>query len=111
MQVRTTRLGVAVYLTPDGPLVEDALPDLEAAVRQARAQGATNLVLDLRLVPVCDSRGIEFLADLAVALRSAGGSLRLAQVPPLCQEILAITRLDLTIPIHEDLASAGGSFL
>jgi anti-sigma B factor antagonist len=111
MQVRTTRLGVAFYLAPDGPLSEEGLPDLEAAVRQTRAGGVVHLVFDLRHVPSCDSRGLEFLVDLSAALRAAGGSLRLAQPVPLCREILAVTRLDETIPVHEDLAGAARSFL
>jgi anti-anti-sigma factor len=111
MQVRTTRLGTATYLALDGPLVEGALSDLETAVRQARAAGAAHLVFDLRHVPLCDSRGLEFLADLSASLHAAGGSLRLAQPVPLCREIFAITRLDETIPVHEDLAGAARSFL
>jgi len=111
MQVKTTRLGAATYLAPDGPLTEDNLPDLEAAVRQARSGGAAQLVLDLSRVPCCDSRGLEFIADLAESLRALGGALQLAQPAPLCAQILAITRLDTTIPIHPDLASAARSFL
>jgi len=111
MQVKTTRLGVATYLAPDGALTEENLPDLEAAVHQARAGAATQLVLDLSRVPCCDSRGLEFLADLAESLRALGGALHLVQPVPLCQQIFAITRLDSTIPIHEDLASAARSFL
>ncbi len=111
MQVRTTRLGVACYLAPDGPLSEEGLPEMQAAVQQARATGIVHLVVDLRHVPACDSRGLEFLLDLAASLRTAGGSLRLAQATPLCREILAVTRLDETIPVHEDLAGAARSFL
>ena len=111
MQIKTARLGVAAYLTPDGALTEENLPDLEAAVRQARAAGSRQLVLDLSHVPYCDSLGLEFLTDLAETLRGAGGALHLAQPVPLCQQILAITRIDQAIPIHEDLASAGRSFL
>lgn len=111
MQVKTTRLGVATYLAPDGALTEESLPDLEAAVRQARAVGAAQLVFDLSRVPCCDSRGLEFIADLAESLRVAGGALHLVQPVPLCAQIFAITRLDATIPIHPDLASAARSFL
>jgi len=111
MQVKTTRLGVATYLSPDGALAEENLSDLETAARQVRSTGAVHLVVDLRHVPYCDSRGLEFLLDLASSLRTAGGSLRLAQPAPLCQEIFTITRLDQAIPVHEDLASAGRSFL
>jgi anti-sigma B factor antagonist len=111
MQVKTTRLGVATYLVPDGALTEENLPDLEAAVLQARAVGASQLVIDLSRVPCCDSRGLEFVTDLAESLRTIGGALHLAQPGPLCTQIFTITRLEATIPIHPDLASAARSFL
>ena len=111
MQVKTTELGVATYLAPDGALVEKILPTLEKSAQAARAKGALNLVIDLRQVPAFDSPGLEFLLDLSDSLRDAGGSLRLAAPNALCAEVLAITRLAQSIPVFEDIESAGRSFL
>ncbi|MFH1143283.1 MAG: STAS domain-containing protein [Candidatus Eisenbacteria bacterium] len=111
MQVRSSKLGVAHYLTPDGPLVADNLPAIDAPVRQILTERASRIVLDLRHVPFFDSSGLEYLLDLADRLREEGGSLRLANPNPLCREVLGISGLDETIPIHENLASAGRSFL
>ena len=111
MQVRTSKLGVAHYLTPEGALVQENLPALAARIQELRAGGASKLVVDLRHVPFFDSAGLEFLLDLASALREADGSLRLANPNPLCREVLTLTGLDASIPVHENLASAGSSFL
>jgi anti-sigma B factor antagonist len=111
MRVKTNRLGVATYLTPDGALIEDQLPVLAESVADARARGAPELVVDLRQVPYIDSKGLEYLLDLATELRQAGGSLRLANPTAICKDVFAITGLDQTIPVFEDLESAGQSFL
>ncbi len=111
MQVKTHRLGAATYLTPDGPFAHDGLGPLAEALRAARQDGAAHIVIDLHLVPYIDSAGLELLLDSAGELREAGGSLRLANAIPICREVLAITRLDQSIPVHEDLASAARSFL
>ena len=111
MQVRISKLGVASYVTPEAPLIQEHLAALAGAFREAREAGGAKLVLDLRHVAFCDSAGLELLLDLATQLRDEGGSLQVANPNPLCREVLAITRLDETIPIHEDLESAGRSFL
>lgn len=111
MQVRTRRLGVATYLAPDGPLTADTFAALSAAAIDARARGASDLVVDLGQVPFLDSRCLEGLLDLSDELRAAGGSLRLANPGRTCQDILAITSIDQSIPVFADLESAGGSFL
>ncbi len=111
MQVRSNRLGVATYLTPDGALVEENLTDLEKEVQAARAAGASNLVVDLHRVTFCDSPSLEYLLDLCTSLREEGGSLRLAAAQSTTKEVLTITRLDQSIPVYDDLESAGRSFL
>jgi len=111
MQVRISKLGVAHYLTPDGPLVRDNVAAFTARVEEARGAGGTRLVVDLRHVPFFDSAGLECLLDLADRLREAGGSLRLANANALCREVLALTGIDEKIPVHDNLAGVGRSFL
>ena len=111
MEVKTTRLGVVTYLSPDGPLAEGNFKALEESVRAVEAGGPVNIVLDLTHVPFLDSRGLEFLLDLSIKLKEAGGSLRLANANSTCRDILAITRLDQTILVCEDVDTAGRSFL
>ncbi|MFH1841902.1 MAG: STAS domain-containing protein [bacterium] len=111
MQVKTNEYGVAVYLTPDGPLVEENLPAFEQTVSAAREREGSQLVVDMKHVHTLDSKGLEFLHDLSIELREAGGSLRLASPNALCAEILSLTDLDQTIPVFADIESAGRSFL
>lgn len=111
MQIRSRKMGVATYLTPDGPLLESHLDALRQAVDHARGQGEAHLVLELRHVSFVDGRSLEYLEDLAGEIRDTGGSLRLAHPSPTCREILAITRFDQTVPLFDDVESAGRSFL
>lgn len=111
MIVNSAEMGVAVYLTPDGAIVHDNVEMLERSVRKADEKGHTHVVVDLRHVSYIDSSGLEFFVDLSANLRDGGGSLLLANASPLCREILAVTGADRGIPIHDDLESAGRSFL
>ena len=111
MKIRLTELGVATYLAPTGPLVEANLSDLQASVQEASKGGAPKLVINLGQVPFLDSRALEFLLDLSSNLRRNGGTLCLANVGTVCRDVLAMTGLDGTIPVYDDIESAGESFL
>jgi len=111
MQVRKSELGVAVYLAPDGPLIEDNLPALRESVPLISPDGPVHIVIDLKRVPLFDSALLEYLFDLSTELREAGGSLSFANATSVCRDVLGATRLSETIPVFEDLESAGRSFL
>jgi len=111
VNIRTTKLGVGIYLQPNGALVEESLGDLRQSVGALDAGQPLHLVLDLRQVPFFDSAGLEYLLDLSIELREAGGSLRLANANSIGRDVLAMTRLDRTIAVHQDLESAGRSFV
>lgn len=111
MKVKTTKLGVAAYLAPDGALIEESLASLAEAVRLEREGGTTDLVIDLRRVSFMDSAALEFVLDLATTLRESGGSLRLAGPSQVTRDVLAITRVDQSISVFDDIESAGRSFL
>jgi anti-anti-sigma factor len=111
MEVETNKLGVVTYLTPDDSLTENNLEALKNSIEENEENGPTNIVIDLSHVPLLDSSGLEFLLDLSTQLRESGGSLRVAHANSLCRDILAVTRLDQTIPVCEDVESGGGSFL
>jgi anti-sigma B factor antagonist len=111
MQVKTTKLGVATYLAPDGALIEENVRFLNESVESEREKGSVNLVIDLRSVPFLDSRGLEFLFDVGLNLRESGGSLRVVNANSICKDVFSVTRLDQTVVVCEDLESAGRSFL
>jgi anti-anti-sigma factor len=111
VNVKETTLGVATYLQPNAALVEENLGDLRKAVQAAARSASVHIVVDLSLVPFLDSAALEYLLDLSVAQREAGGSLRLASPSAVGRDVLAMTRLDRTIAVYQDLESAGRSFV
>ncbi len=111
LNVKITRLGVATYLAPDFPLIDERLSSLREAAATVRESGASDLVVNLEHVSVLDSASLEFLIDLHTELRQAGGTLKLAAADELCQDILAATRVDKTIPVFDDLEAVGRSYL
>jgi anti-anti-sigma factor len=111
VNVKATTLGVATYLQPNGALVEEHLGDLRTAVQAATRNGPVHIVVDLSLVPFLDSAALEYLLDLSATQREAGGSLRLASPSAVGRDVLAMTRLDRTIAVYQDLESAGRSFV
>lgn len=111
MEVKTTKLGVVTYLTPSEALTEGKVKALDKSVRAQDLGDPPNIVLDMRNVPFIDSQGLEFILDLSVELKEAGGSLRLANANSTCKDILSLTKLDRTIIVCEDVETAGRSFL
>jgi anti-anti-sigma factor len=99
------------YLRPDDALTEGRLKALDKSVRSLDSEDPPNVVLDLSQVPYIDSQGLEYILDLSVELKEAGGSLRLANANATCRDILALTQLDRTILVCEDVEAASGSFL
>ena len=111
MEVKLTKLGAAVFLAPTDALTDANVDSLSNSVRSLDTRDPANIVLDLRHVSFIDSRGLEFILDLSVELKEAGGSLRLANANSVCRDILSLTRLDQTILVCEDVETAGRSFL
>jgi len=94
MEVTAIKLGVVTYLTPDGPIVDKNIADLERSLQEAETDGPSNMVLNMERVPVVDGRGLEFLVELSARLKETGGSLRLTNPNRDCRDILLLTRLD-----------------
>ena len=111
MQIRSSKLGVAVYIAPDAALIEETLPAFKAAIAENSGEGHFHLVVNMHQVNYIDSCCLEYLSDLASELRLGGGSLRIAGPNPLCSDILHITRIDELVHVYADIESAGRSFM
>jgi anti-anti-sigma factor len=101
MEVAMTKLGVVTYLTPDGPIVEQNITDLERCLQEAESDGPGNMVLNMEHVAIVDGRGLEFLLELSARLKETGGSLRLTNPNDDCRDILTLTRLDKELVVSD----------
>ena len=85
--------GVATYLTPAGPLVDDAVKALAEAIDSSIAAGRTNVTVDLHRVTLVNGKAIEALLDANARLTGRGGRLQFAEASPLVRDILLANRV------------------
>lgn len=103
--------GAVVVIVPNAPLKAEQGVELKETVHYFVTDGLPMVVVDCRDVPLMDSAGLESLLDLHEDIESRGGSIRLAALPQLCQDILRVTGIDRTLAVYEDEKSAVRSFL
>lgn len=96
-----------VRLELRGELDCSSAPKLRQRIRQALADGATAVELDLAGVPFIDASGVGVLAGTHRQLRGRGGQLQLRRVPRPVQrvfDIVGLTELP-EVPVFEDRGS------
>ncbi len=113
-EISRSRIGVATYLIPDGPLVEETrLSALQSAVEVCLRDREFELVLDLAGVSLVSGAALELLLDLQDRLARSGGSLRVAHLNPVLTDVFRITGLAGRIAIldRSDAVEAAGARL
>jgi len=102
--VDVTRTGSAAILRIHGEITGASEPPMMAAY--AEADGATSIVLDFSQLDYMNSGGIGLLVTLLVRTQRAGQRLMAVGLSDHYRQILALTRLDEAIGIHDDEPSA-----
>jgi anti-sigma B factor antagonist len=80
-------------------------PDLTERVTNEIERGAMRLVFDLSDATFIDSATLGTMVGAHQRLSERGGRLGVVCHDPMMLKVLAITGLDRTFPVHEDLAS------
>ena len=102
--VDVSRSGTAAVLRIHGEITGHSEPPVMEAYRQA--EGAKAVVLDFSDLDYMNSGGIGLLVTLLVRTQRAGQRLLAVGLSEHYRQILALTRLDEAISIHDDEASA-----
>jgi len=110
MKVSKNRSGVITFLAPDFALIEENLSLLDKEINKCLEMSELRLVLDFESVPYIDSRGLEKLLEYYNQVRRGGGSLKICNPNPLCNEILNVTRMTDYLDVYFNLENAGRSF-
>jgi anti-anti-sigma factor len=105
-----TRQGAVELIQGDVPLNLDHIAEVEELLAECEAAGQPRIVIDLDLVPLIDSTGLELLLDLRDRCLQKGGAVKLASPNNLCEEILRITGVGEKFEIYGDSVAAAGSF-
>jgi anti-sigma B factor antagonist len=100
------RVGSAAILRISGDVTSGSEAELMAGFTQAIDAGATAVVLDFSAMEYMNSGGIGLLVTLLVRAQRSGTRLLATGLSNHYREILALTRLEEAIEIHDDEAAA-----
>jgi anti-sigma B factor antagonist len=100
------RAGDATILRISGDVTSASEAELMAGYAQASEGGARAVVLDFRGLEYMNSGGIGLLVALLVRAQRGGVRLLATGLSSHYREILALTRLDEAIEIHDDELAA-----
>jgi anti-sigma B factor antagonist len=100
------RAGAAAILRIAGDVTSASESDLMAGYTRAAAEGAGVVVLDFSGLEYMNSGGIGLLVTLLVRAQRGGTRLLATGLSDHYRQILALTRLDEAIEIHDDEAAA-----
>lgn len=92
-----------------GELDAHTAPALEAEVGPVSTRPGGSLIVDLSEVSFVDSTGLGVLVTALKHAREAGGTLDLVVAAPRVLKVLALTGLDVVIPLHSTLDEALGA--
>lgn len=106
--VLTRSEGDATVVAVTGELDAHVAPQLAAAVDPLASRPDGVLVIDLGEVGFVDSTGLGVLVSTLKHVREAGGRLDVVVSSPRVLKVLALTGLDVVIPLHGTLDEALG---
>lgn len=102
--------GAVQVVTAAAPLNADYSEPLIGAVKNSTTVGLPMVVLDLSKSALIDSAGLECLLEAREAVRSRGGTIKLAGLNPLVRDILNATGVGDHFQTYETAKAAVGSF-
>ena len=103
--------GAVDVIQGDAPLNAEQAEEVASLLERCLGSGRPYVVLDLDVIPLIDSVGLELLVDFQERLQQLGGALKLAAVNPLCSDVLDATGIRGSIEVFPEVLSAVGSFV
>ncbi len=90
MKITIESEGPAATISPEGRIDTVTAPELEEAV-SGLLRDTTSLVFDFAKVEYISSAGLRVLLMAHKAMKKSGGSMSVANIPPLVEEVFRIT--------------------
>ncbi len=103
--------GAVEMIVPTVPLKSENVEELMETVHHCLADGLPMLVLNMHDVALMDSAGLESLLDIRDLVQKRGGTVKLASLTPLCQDILRVSGVGRNFEVFVDEKSAVRSFV
>jgi anti-sigma B factor antagonist len=110
MTIKSQLVGTTTILHVHGALTAAAGErGLREIIRQAVADGARTIIVNMQDATAIDSSGVSDLASAHMILANSGGILKLCCLSRKLRDIFVVTRLDTVFDIHETEAAAVAS--
>jgi anti-sigma B factor antagonist len=106
VQVVVRRRPYHAVVSVRGSIYFDTHQALRDTLLPLAGGGQPRIVLDLSGVDLCDSSGLNLMAQTHLVARQHGGWLRLAGAQPLVREVLHATRLTGELPLYDTVDDA-----
>jgi anti-anti-sigma factor len=103
--------GAVEVIVPNVPLKGEYVGELLETVQHCLPDGLPMLVLNLHDVPLLDSIGLEALLDVRDLVAQRGGTVKLASLTPLTNDILRVSGLAQQFEVFADEKAAVRSFV
>ena len=103
--------GAVDVVRVEGPLIQESVEGLQTTIESGLSGGQPMVVLSLNAVPLVDSAGLEALLDVRDTIVRQGGTIKLAGITPLCEEVLRVTGVGRHFQCHAETKAAVGSFV
>lgn len=110
MTIKSQLVGTATILHVHGTMTAGAGErGLRDVIRQAVADGARTVIVNMQEATAIDSSAVSDLASGHMILANSGGTLKLCCLSKKLRDIFVVTRLDTVFDIHETEAAAVAS--
>jgi anti-anti-sigma factor len=93
-------------VAPQGPLYHDTVGPLREVLRSLTEGQRPRIVLDLSNVTLCDSSGLNLMAQTQRLATRQGGWLRVARLQPAVRRAMEVTNLTRILPIYDSVDAA-----
>lgn len=111
MKTKKTKIGVISYIEPENPIANEGVKELKNIIEGCFKENEYKIVINLRSAPYIDSEGLELLLDTLKEVRKKGGSIKISDPNPICNDIMVAARFNTIFEIYSSAESAGRSFL
>ena len=103
--------GAVEVIAPEIALNQENIEQLTSVIDEKSFTGQPMVVIDMTDVPLVDSAGLEALLDFQQELRESAGTLKLAGLTQLCEDIFRVTGVAERFETFVDAKAAIGSFV
>lgn len=106
VDVAVRRVGDHTVVVANGSIYFDTHGALKETLLALAVEDKPRIILDLSGVDLCDSSGLNLMAQTHLMATRNGGWLRLAGVQPIVRQVLDATHLTRMLPIFETAEQA-----